>query len=67
MRLGADKEVEREDAARVVGAEVRSDPGAAGRGGRVRRRRRAAEPWTAVGLAAWKNATHNIDDLIDRR
>ncbi|PVH31839.1 hypothetical protein PAHAL_9G245300 [Panicum hallii] len=34
-RLGADKEVEREDAARVVGAEVRGDPDAAARPGGV--------------------------------
>ncbi|CAL4925104.1 unnamed protein product [Urochloa decumbens] len=33
--LGADKEVEREDAARVVGAEVRSDPDATARPGGV--------------------------------
>ncbi|CAN6311038.1 unnamed protein product [Urochloa humidicola] len=34
-RLGADKEVEREDAARVVGAEVRSNPDATARPGGV--------------------------------
>jgi hypothetical protein len=33
--LGADKDVDREDAARVVGAEVRSDPGATARPGGV--------------------------------
>jgi len=35
VRLGADKEVEREDAARVVGAEVRCDPDATARPGGV--------------------------------
>lgn len=35
VRLGADKEVERDDAARVVGAEVRSDPDATARPGGV--------------------------------